>query len=437
MANNDFISNLYIKQQPKDVLVFDNIRGPGILNYFTVYDVQALNKIATSIKYAANIKLKKDMINNIMVSRGFKKLASGTNRVVYKCLENPSIVAKIAIDRVGMGDNPAEYRNQELLKPFVAKCFDVSPDGVLAICERVYPITTITEFESIADYVYDIIVYKLLGKYVVDDIGTDFFLNWGIREGAYPCLLDYPYVFELDDKKLYCNKLDSNTNIPCLGEIDYDEGFNYLTCKKCGKKYKAFELSAAQKEKVPSVIMKGDRSMKVYARLSDGRILSPTQSSDFIEKPMKTTKKSKRPDISEIGSLVYISKDNEEPTNESNTKEESPKQNTKPKNGQSKSKTKNQPNTAKEEVKENKADVVVNSNFIPPEEEKVSEPVNPIDDTDPDSEEMMMEEMVKNEKNKSNLPEKEDGDDPEEYKNNAKKKENPRRANQNKNIDKF
>ena len=33
------------------------------------------------------------------------------------------------------------------------------------------------------------------------DIGTNFFMNWGIRPGFGPVLLDYPYVYELDGNK--------------------------------------------------------------------------------------------------------------------------------------------------------------------------------------------------------------------------------------------
>ena len=113
------------------------------------------------MKLAAKPKLKYKMIDQILVPRGFKKLASGTNRVVYKCLNDQSVVLKVAYDEVALKDNPAEYRNQFYLKPFCAKVFEVSPCGTVALQERVQPIVTREEYIQVASDVFDLLVNKI------------------------------------------------------------------------------------------------------------------------------------------------------------------------------------------------------------------------------------------------------------------------------------
>ena len=78
------------------------------------------------------------------------------------------------------------------------------------------------------------IANKFIGKYVLEDIGTIWFKNWGIRPGFGPVLLDYPYLFEVDIRDLYCYDM-TPLGLPCGGQIDYDAGFNILICTKCGK----------------------------------------------------------------------------------------------------------------------------------------------------------------------------------------------------------
>lgn len=83
-------------------------------------------------------------------------------------------------------------------------------------------------------------------------------------------LLDFPYVFELDGNKIYCNRpIIEGTKFPvCDGEIDYDIGFNNLVCKRCGKHYLAKELEAKQDSKL--IIIKGGKN-KMKVKLVKGR----------------------------------------------------------------------------------------------------------------------------------------------------------------------
>ena len=114
---------------------FEQLQAPPISYFLTPLDIEQLRKLATSLRYSGKPKQKMDMMDKIMESRGFRKITGGTNRVVYKHLEVESIVVKVAIDKVGMSDNPAEFKNQFIFKPFVTKVFEVTPCG---ICVRRY-----------------------------------------------------------------------------------------------------------------------------------------------------------------------------------------------------------------------------------------------------------------------------------------------------------
>ena len=158
--------------------------------------------------------------------------------------------------------------NQQILQPFVAKMLAYSPCGTVGFSEKVIPIYNNFEFENIAEHVFKILVYYI-GKYILEDVGTEFFMNWGVRPGFGPVLLDYPYIYELDEAKILCNKPidinDPNTDV-CGGEIDYDDGFNKLLCAKCGKRYFAKHLTKDKKNKL-IIIRRDGNDMVVRVRL--------------------------------------------------------------------------------------------------------------------------------------------------------------------------
>lgn len=183
MAKATIFDILYTKEQSIADFCWDKLFLPSMYYYLTPRDIQALYNIATSIRYSSKIEMKYKAIDEIMVNRGFRKFHCGTNRIVYKYLEDNSFLVKIALDKVGMRDNPDEYRNQYLLKPFVTKMFEVSPCGTVATVERVEPITSRIEFQAIAGDVFDLLNKHVLGKYVLEDIGSKYFMNYGLRRG--------------------------------------------------------------------------------------------------------------------------------------------------------------------------------------------------------------------------------------------------------------
>ena len=252
---------------------FDNLWAPPLLSFLTVEDINYLHKLATSIRYTSKTEFKFAEIDRVMKNRGFVKLAAGTNRICYRYLENTSICIKVAYNNVGTTDSIREFKNQEIFKPFVCKIFEVSPCGTVALVERVEQIKNKEEYISIAGDIFDMLYKWFIGKYVLEDIGTDAMFNIGLRTNPAfgPVLLDYPYVYELDGAKLYCSLQLDNGQL-CNGEIDYDDGLNYLICKKCGARYRAQELERAIKDN--TVIEKGRNrkvgsDMKVVAKIGN------------------------------------------------------------------------------------------------------------------------------------------------------------------------
>lgn len=258
MARIDFVRSLYMKDVPIDEFKFDQLQVYPLLTYLNPAAIYQLNKIATSVKYQSKPKQKYKMMDQILNPYGFRRITSGTNRAIYKHLDDQRIVLKVALDAVGIRDNPAEYYNQNFLKPFVTKCFSVSPCGTVGIFERVQPIMKKEEFLSVSDDIFALI-NKMIGKYILDDIGTNFFMNYGLREGFGPVLLDFPYMYELDGRKLHCGNRDPITGEICNGDIDYDDGFNNLICTKCGKIYLATEL---EKDRDNNNILIDDRPLE-------------------------------------------------------------------------------------------------------------------------------------------------------------------------------
>lgn len=296
MARADIRSILYSRDKSPLEFKFDSLIAPPLLSYITIEDIQRLYNIASSVKYSSKIELKYKEIDKIMKARGFVKFHSGTNRIVYRPLESNLFIVKIAVDRVGLRDNPMEYKNQFLLKPFVTKVFEVSPCGTIGSFERVQPFTSRQEFASVAEDIFMLINDFIIGKYVLEDIGTKYFMNWGIRPGFGAVLLDFPYVYELDGKKLYCNtKIPELGYRPCGGVIDYDDGFNNLVCTKCGKRYLATELK--KEDSSIKIISEGDDlNMKVQLFRGDQVVKVNETGTDSIIKP-NVEDKTKQPKV--------------------------------------------------------------------------------------------------------------------------------------------
>ena len=289
MARADILSALYSRKTTALDFNYDSLIAPPMYTLIPNADLEKMYKLVTSVKYNSKIDYKEAEIKKIMEYHGFIRFASGTHRVVYRHLDYPYIVAKISLNKSSLMDNIREFHNQSFLKPFCCKCFEVDQSGMIGLFEKVDPILSREEFLSIAGDIFDFINEKILGKYIVDDIGTESFMNYGLRKGFGPVLIDYPEVYVLDGNKLYCNRFDHNTGLFCGGLIDMDDGFNNIRCQKCGRHYDARELQLLEKNN--EVIKKGvSTNMKMEIKRGDTIIKTVDSSkmpTDHIEPPTK------------------------------------------------------------------------------------------------------------------------------------------------------
>lgn len=283
---------------------FNMMRGPSVyqlippdvVEHIHQYVISPMNnKTAEKIQY----------IDFVLSKYGFKRFGGGTNRVVYRYYEDQSFCLKVAFDKTGSTNNSEEFKNQEYLKPFVNKIFSVSQCGTIATCERVVPIKSREEFIVVAEEIFDVLVNRFIGKYILEDIGTEYFKNWGLRKGFGPVLLDYPYIYEVDVNDLYCNTVVNG--MPCGGPIDYDDGFNYLYCTRCGKRHMAKQIGKSIKDKV--LRLKGEFNMKCIITL-DGRTFE-TEAKPKIEKAIDFENKDNKKKVNDRPSrFKFITKVN-------------------------------------------------------------------------------------------------------------------------------
>lgn len=176
-----------------------------------------------------NVKFNK--ILEIVVPLGFVELAAGTNRMAV--MKN-DYVYKIALDSYGVKDNWNEFKMGKQLQPWVVKTYECN--GLIAVSEYVNLMTQ-REFENSKHIIRDIL--EILSKdYIFEDIGLipKNFCNFGFREDNSIVILDYGYVYPIDDLIMFCNK--------CNGRIKYNSTYSELVCSKCGKKYKVFDIKS-------------------------------------------------------------------------------------------------------------------------------------------------------------------------------------------------
>lgn len=288
---------LYSDESMDFTRAYDNMMHLPLSYYIPWEVVCKINKMVTSLKYADKLSYKKKEIINMLYPYGFRKFASGTNRITLSHIEDHSFLIKVALDNVGMRNNPDELVNSNLLKPFMPKVFDVTPCGTIALVERVLPITCLEEANSIASDIFDLIIYHVIGKYVAADIGTKYYMNWGVRYGFGPVILDLTDLFELDGKKLYCNwQLPDGSK--CGGEIDYDIGFNNLICNKCHHIYEARQLAKQINNNEGVITVRGGNSMAIRL-IVDGKEVA--RSNNVSESILTRATRRRRPLINKEG----------------------------------------------------------------------------------------------------------------------------------------
>lgn len=224
---------------------YGGLKRPPIHSYLPFNVINQIKNLVHDPKLMARPSQKYKLMNDILRPIGFRHLASGTNRRTFYSIFDEGIVLKIALDSVGEEANLREFQTQYFIQPFCAKTFDVLPDGLIALSERVEPMKE-EDYKNIwSSDIFDFIFQILNRGYIMEDVGGNFFKNWGVRFGFGPVILDYPYIYEIDWHKLKCSKKDPITNDKCLGDLDYDysRGMSEIICTKCGARYSAKYLA--------------------------------------------------------------------------------------------------------------------------------------------------------------------------------------------------
>lgn len=207
----------------------------GIHDYLWIPEQQRIYDMLKSISWSKDPISKKKEIDKIMEKFWFKRLGSGTNRLVYECLYDTRCVMKIPFEESGLTDAANEFTIQQYLKPFICKTFDVGFMGVASLHERVTPILYMEQFKKVSSMHFDLVYSLKENGFMLDDVGIRTFRNIGIRDGFGLVILDYPTVYKVRPGGLTCKI--------CGGRIDYDVGFNRIACKTCNKVYTTQSLS--------------------------------------------------------------------------------------------------------------------------------------------------------------------------------------------------
>lgn len=226
---------------------YERLWKPPIINYIPYQVIQYLLDIVNDVKLMNNPIKRFNIQNDLLGHYYFRPLASGTNRRAFYCEYDPGIVLKIASDTVGMSDNISEFYLQQYIKPFCTKIYDVQGNGVVSLSERVEPMTEYEYKYTWLDFFFKLIyVYWFEKKrYVLEDVGSKFFKNFGYRLCLNPVLLDFPYIYKINESKMHCVYQDPVTKEVCNGDIgyDFDMGMSQIICYKCGRRYAARYLS--------------------------------------------------------------------------------------------------------------------------------------------------------------------------------------------------
>lgn len=309
-SREKLLSSLGLEHGTKMEFSYNSLWGPNVYQVLTPTQVGDLYELATSIKYNSKIKFKYKTMDEIMAKSGFREFHAGTNRRIYHHLDFKQLMAKVALDDEGLRDNPSEYRNQSIFAPYCTKVFDVTPEGAVEFVERFEPILNRRMFELYADDIFYIIDKVIDGRYAVADIGTLYFMNYGIRPGFGPGFLDFPYAYKLDGNKLYC-RAELPDGSRCNGVIDYDRGFNELICNHCGKVYQARDLELAVTNNEIDLIGGISMNLKMQVQVGNKVVFDNTNDIDTTDSLEPTSVKGeKKPDkpviIVEKGKDKYI-----------------------------------------------------------------------------------------------------------------------------------
>ena len=179
-------------------------------------------------KVEANLLLLKDI--------GATYIASGTNRMAVLISK---YIYKIALDSFGVRDNWTECEMSKRAQPWVTKTYECN--GLVAVAEYVNLISK-EEFQDSKENIAGIL--EILSEdYLFCDISTTGknWCNFGHRTNGDIVILDYGYLYPIDEKIMHCRK--------CGGKLVWNKNFTQLICAKCSKAHDPIEIRDRMKKK--------------------------------------------------------------------------------------------------------------------------------------------------------------------------------------------
>lgn len=188
-----------------------------------------------TMNHTADTNTKSKVCDSILRKYGIKfaSLGCGTNR--YGILID-GYCYKIAMDIDGKTDNKREFIYSRPLQPYVIKCYETFPNGLIASFEYVQSFTSsdhvVTKDERRK------ILAEISKLFLIGDMGISDknYANWGYRTTGDKevVILDFAYIYSLSYSVFRC---------PCGGILNYDDAdYNYLRCPNCKKNYSFWDV---------------------------------------------------------------------------------------------------------------------------------------------------------------------------------------------------
>lgn len=188
-----------------------------------------------TMNHSVDTNTKSKVCNRILRKYGvpFTPLGCGTNR--YGIMID-GYCFKIAMDIDGKTDNKREFIYSMPLQPYVIKCYETFPNGLIASFEYVQAFTSMDHMTTKAERRR--ILSEISRIFLIGDMGISDknYANWGYRitGDKEVVILDFAYIYSLSYNVFRC---------PCGGILNYDDDdYNYLRCPNCGKMYSFWDV---------------------------------------------------------------------------------------------------------------------------------------------------------------------------------------------------
>lgn len=159
----------------------------------------------------------------------YEQLGSGTNRIGILI---DGYAFKFALDIDGQIDNRREMKYSKILQPYVVKCYECIPNGLINVTEyiRLFNINDFTNYKKQMGFILNEI--SDMG-YLLGDVGITGknYENWGVRLDGTICILDFAYCYNVKYNVFKCSCEEE-------GLLGYESTFVKLICPRCGREYR-------------------------------------------------------------------------------------------------------------------------------------------------------------------------------------------------------